>query len=78
MAFLLGFGYWFVKHPISRDQLLMQFGAKYFMLVASIMVASTFVIAMFLPADLSAKGDLGDNPLVTAIQLCVKMREAKD
>ena len=78
LAFLLGFGYWFVKHPISRDQLLMQFGAKYFMLVASIMVASTFVIAMFLPADLSAKGDLGDNPLVTAIQLCVKMREAKD
>ena len=55
LAFLLGFGYWFVKHPISRDQLLMQFGAKYFMLVASIMVASTFVIAMFLPADLSAR-----------------------
>ena len=78
VVFFICFLGWFSLHPVSRDRLLTNFGGRYFVVVAGIMVASALVIAMFLPEDLGARGDLDKNPFVAAIQLCVKMREAKD
>ena len=43
--FLLGFGFWFVKHPISRDRVLMKLSKTYFWLLICIVFASILVIA---------------------------------
>lgn len=43
--FLLGFGFWFVKHPISRDRVLMKLEKTYFWLLICIVFASILVIA---------------------------------
>ena len=43
--FLLGFGFWFVKHPISRDRVLMKLDKTYFWLLICIVFASILVIA---------------------------------
>lgn len=76
-VFLLGAIIWFCAKPISRDQLLVTFNWKYFLLVALIMAACTALIAWALSMhwmdSINAKNDF-----LRAIQFSLKMKEAKD
>lgn len=77
LVFLLGVLIWFYIKPISRDQLLVTFNGKYFVLVALIMIACTFVIAWALSMHWTRRID-PENDLLRAIQFSLKMKEAKD
>ncbi len=76
-VFLLGMLIWFCAKPIARDQLLVTFNWKYFLLVALIMAACTALIAWALSMhwmdSINAKNDF-----LRAIQFSLKMKEAKD
>ena len=76
-VFLLGAIIWFCAKPISRDQLLVTFNWKYFLLVTLIMVSCTFLITWALSMhwmdSINAKNDF-----LRAIQFSLKMKEAKD
>ncbi len=76
-VFLLSAIIWFCAKPISRDQLLVTFNWKYFLLVALIMAACTALIAWALSMhwmdSINAKNDF-----LRAIQFSLKMKEAKD
>jgi hypothetical protein len=76
-VFLLGMLIWFCAKPIARDQLLVTFNWKYFLLVALIMIACTALIAWALSMhwvdSFNAKNDF-----YRAVQFSLKMKEAKD
>ena len=76
-AFLLLFGVWFVAKPISRDQLLVKFGMKYFVLVALIMLSCTALIAWALSMHWMDNLN-SENHFLRAVQFSLKMKEAKD
>lgn len=77
LVFLLGMLIWFCAKPIARDQLLVTFNWKYFLLVALIMIACTALIAWALSMhwvdSFNAKNDF-----YRAVQFSLKMKEAKD
>ena len=76
-GYLLIFFIWFLSKPISRDQLLVSFGKKYFWHVFFIMVSCTAVIAAALSMDRWGQIDSNDNK-IRAIQFALKMVDAKD
>ena len=77
-AFLLGTLIWFYFNPISRDQLLIKFNGKYFVLVSLIMVACTALIAWALSMHWMESINSEKNHFLRAIQFSLKMKEAKD
>ena len=77
-AFLLGTLIWFYFNPISRDQLLIKFNGKYFVLVSLIMVACTALIAWALSMHWVESINSEKNHFLRAIQFSLKMKEAKD
>ena len=81
-VFFLG---WFICHPISRDRVLVKFGWKYFILLVCIILSSVSVIAWRITKynDISpcqenivVSDTVVDKPWLTAMQYCVKMRDA--
>ena len=85
--FLLGFGYWFKKHPISRDRVLSKFGKTYFRLLIFIVCSSIFVIAgiiEFIPVVVGKLKFLSKLNLEClysiseAVKYCTKMGSPKD
>lgn len=84
--FLLGFGYWFKKHPISRDRVLSKFGKPYFRLLIFIVCSSIFVIAGLIElipviGKLNFLSKLNLECLYSiseAIKYCTKMGSPKD
>ena len=63
--------------PISRDQILVSFGWKYFVHVVVIMVSCTAIIAGALSLNWLESIDTS-NDFMRAIQFSLKMKEAKD
>ena len=76
-VFLLGMLIWFCAKPIARDQLLVTFNWKYFLLVALIMIACTALIAWALSMHWVDSFN-AENDFYRAVQFSLKMKEAKD
>lgn len=81
-VFFLG---WFICHPISRDRVLVKFGWKYFILLVGIILSSVSVIAWRITKyndtctcqeTIVTNDTVVDKPWLTAMQYCVKMRDA--
>ena len=77
LVFLLGMLIWFCAKPIARDQLLVTFNWKYFLLVALIMIACTALIAWALSMHWVDSFN-AENDFYRAVQFSLKMKEAKD
>lgn len=82
-VFFLG---WFICHPISRDKVLVKFGWKYFILLVGIILSSVSVIAWRITKyndtctcqeTIVTSQTVVDKPWLTAMQYCVKMRDAE-
>lgn len=77
LLFLIGFGMWFTKHPISRDKVLLKFDKKYFVLVASVVLAYLLVIAGLVSLEW-IEAIRPDGAFKIALKYGLKMHEAKE
>lgn len=84
IIFFIGFLGWFILHPISRDKVLVKFGWKYFILLVGIILSSVSVIAWRITKyndtcqeTIVTSQTIVDKPWLTAMQYCVKMRDAE-
>lgn len=86
IIFFIGFLGWFILHPISRDKVLVKFGWKYFILLVGIILSSVSVIAWRITKyndtcicqeTIVTNDTVVDKPWLTAMQYCVKMRDAE-
>lgn len=86
IIFFIGFLGWFILHPISRDKVLVKFGWKYFILLVGIILSSVSVIAWRITKyndtctcqeTIVTSQTVVDKPWLTAMQYCVKMRDAE-
>ena len=86
IIFFIGFLGWFILHPISRDKVLVKFGWKYFILLVGIILSSVSVIARRITKyndicscqeSIVTSDTVVDKPWLTAMQYCVKMRDAE-
>lgn len=86
IIFFICFLGWFILHPISRDKVLVKFGWKYFILLVGIILSSVSVIAWRITKyndtctcqeTIVTSQTVVDKPWLTAMQYCVKMRDAE-
>lgn len=86
VIFFICFLGWFILHPISRDRVLVKFSWMYFILLVCIILSSVSVIAWRITKyndtclcheSIVTSEAVVDKPWLTAMQYCVKMRDAE-